>query len=129
MSKKKIFLWVGGVVVALLLIVGIAIAGNTIHKSHEANDAKDAYSDSYNKADKGKYDSTQKLKDKADQIEKSGSKADKKALKDAREGKVSQDEKVEAKARVKMTTILYCQKHSRIKKRSMVNIMALIVHL
>lgn len=93
MSKKKIFLWVGGVVVALLLIVGIAIAGNTIHKSHEANDAKDVYSDSYNKADKGKYDSTQKLKDKADQIEKSGSKADKKALKDAREGKVSQDEK------------------------------------
>lgn len=93
MSKKKIFLWVGGVVVALLLIVGIAIAGNAIHKSHEANDAKDAYSDSYNKADKGKYDSTQKLKDKADQIEKSGSKADKKALKDAREGKVSQDEK------------------------------------
>lgn len=90
MSKKKIFLWVGASVLALLVIVGIVVAGNTVHKSNQANEAKDAYSDAYNKADKGNYDSTKKLKDKADEIEKSGSKADKKALEDARKGKTSE---------------------------------------
>lgn len=87
MSKKKIFLWVGAGVFAILIILGIILAGNTLHKSKQANEAKDSYSEAYNKADKGKYDSTKKLEDKAKDIEKTGSKKEKKALKDAQDGK------------------------------------------
>lgn len=87
MSKKKVFLWVGASVLAILIIVGIVIAGGTLHKSHQANEAKDSYSDAYNKADDGKYDSTKKLQDKANDIKNSGSKKDKKALKDGQNGK------------------------------------------
>lgn len=87
MDKKKLFLWVGGGLLAILVIVGAVIGGNVIHKSNQANDAKDSYTKGYKDADKGKTDSSKKLENEANKIKKSGSKAEKKALSDAQKGK------------------------------------------
>jgi len=75
--KKKITLITTGIVVAIILIIGGTIGGMAWHKSNQANDAKDDYAKSYQKAKDGKTKSIDILKKAGDDASDKGSKGSK----------------------------------------------------